>query len=344
MKIKGQNLRLFVDTTKPFASALTCSVNIQPSFVDTTTKDSTGGWQENQLIGNTWTADVEQLVIEKSVLPMVSRTSIEQDVTIGGSTVTVYRAGTPVSVAPGERIDIKAVGVEPVILIKNSSTYSVVGTHSTNEASYTNTGDESQSVFIAAGDTALNIYYVIVDNEGFVGADTINMALEGRSEYVSLRMTYGEQNREGDDDLDILRGTARVTNLQITAQNREAVVVRCTLQGIGSLELCEPSMPDVEFFADEACTLRTNTIIPRGTVYAKLHRSYEDIITSYRGNRNNIEIGNGYDTYLVIVGQQDADSEGQTTPFVEGQVIPVHSSRDETINIDNAYYPSQIIQ
>lgn len=58
--IKGQNLRVMVGG-KCVAYATSCSLEIKGNLEDASTKDSTGGWDEQELTGKSWTVSVDAL-------------------------------------------------------------------------------------------------------------------------------------------------------------------------------------------------------------------------------------------------------------------------------------------
>ena len=64
--IKGQNARLFVKTGsgdfKAFARATSCTVHIANSMEETSTKDDTNDWAENEIVGKAWDATLNNLV------------------------------------------------------------------------------------------------------------------------------------------------------------------------------------------------------------------------------------------------------------------------------------------
>lgn len=61
MNIKGQNLRISVGG-KYIAVAKTCSVHVAQKLEDTSTKDSTGDFDENEVVGLSWDASSDCLV------------------------------------------------------------------------------------------------------------------------------------------------------------------------------------------------------------------------------------------------------------------------------------------
>lgn len=64
--IKGQNLRVMVGTTsggeKCVAMAVNATFHVSAQMEDSSTKDSTGDWQEQEVIGLSWDAQTDSLV------------------------------------------------------------------------------------------------------------------------------------------------------------------------------------------------------------------------------------------------------------------------------------------
>jgi hypothetical protein len=59
--IKGQNLRILVGG-KCIAMATNCTFHISAQLEDSSTKDSTGDWQEQEVTGLSWDASTDSLV------------------------------------------------------------------------------------------------------------------------------------------------------------------------------------------------------------------------------------------------------------------------------------------
>lgn len=64
--IKGQNLRVMVGTAsgdeKCIAMATSCTFHIATQLENSSTKDSEGDWQEQEVVGLSWDAQTESLV------------------------------------------------------------------------------------------------------------------------------------------------------------------------------------------------------------------------------------------------------------------------------------------
>jgi hypothetical protein len=59
--IKGQNMRVLVDG-KCVALSTNTTFHISAELSDTSTKDSTGDWQEQEVVGKSWDAQTDSLV------------------------------------------------------------------------------------------------------------------------------------------------------------------------------------------------------------------------------------------------------------------------------------------
>lgn len=59
-KIKGQNLRIKLDG-KYVAMATSCTLHVSVNLEESSTKDSTNGWQENEITGMSWDISVDSL-------------------------------------------------------------------------------------------------------------------------------------------------------------------------------------------------------------------------------------------------------------------------------------------
>lgn len=62
--IKGQNLRVFIGTPpKCVAASTSCTVHLAADLQDSSTKDSTGDWQQQQVVGFNWDMSVDALIV-----------------------------------------------------------------------------------------------------------------------------------------------------------------------------------------------------------------------------------------------------------------------------------------
>ena len=58
--IKGQNLRVMYGN-KCVAFATSCQLQVTANLEDVSTKDSTGGWDEQEIVGKSWSMSVDAL-------------------------------------------------------------------------------------------------------------------------------------------------------------------------------------------------------------------------------------------------------------------------------------------
>lgn len=108
MAIKGQNLRVFIGG-KCIASATSCSLNINAATESSTTKDSDGNWDENEVTGKSWDVSTESLVtLRDPVSGGDGKTSVDL-IGLIGETVTLtfdQALGTNNRVAQNETIEL----------------------------------------------------------------------------------------------------------------------------------------------------------------------------------------------------------------------------------------------
>ena len=79
----GQNFRAFVgDSAVP--EATNCQVTIQGNLEDATTKDSTGGWNEEQMTSKQWSVQVDDVDASLATLrALVTRFNSDSKTTVG---------------------------------------------------------------------------------------------------------------------------------------------------------------------------------------------------------------------------------------------------------------------
>jgi predicted secreted protein len=88
-KIMGQNFRVFVGGSA-VPEATNCQVTIQGNLEDATTKDSAGGWNEEQMTSKQWSVQVDDVDASLATLRALitrfnsdSKTSVGWDQTAG---------------------------------------------------------------------------------------------------------------------------------------------------------------------------------------------------------------------------------------------------------------------
>ena len=82
-KIMGQNFRAFVGGSA-VPEATNCQVTIQGNLEDATTKDSTGGWNEEQMTSKQWSVQVDDVDASIATLrALITRFNSDSKTTVG---------------------------------------------------------------------------------------------------------------------------------------------------------------------------------------------------------------------------------------------------------------------
>ena len=79
----GQNFRVFVGGSA-VPEATNCQVTIQGNLEDATTKDSTGGWNEEQMTSKQWSVQVDDVDASLATLrTLITRFNSDSKTTVG---------------------------------------------------------------------------------------------------------------------------------------------------------------------------------------------------------------------------------------------------------------------
>ena len=82
-KVMGQNFRAFVGGSA-IPEATNCQVTIQGNLEDATTKDSTGGWNEEQMTSKQWSVQVDDVDASLATLrALITRFNSDSKTTVG---------------------------------------------------------------------------------------------------------------------------------------------------------------------------------------------------------------------------------------------------------------------
>ena len=93
IKIMGQNFRAFVGGNA-VPEATNCQVTIQGNMEDTTTKDSEGAWNEEQMTSKQWSVQVDDVDASLATLrALITRFNSDTKTTVGFNR-TATTAGT----------------------------------------------------------------------------------------------------------------------------------------------------------------------------------------------------------------------------------------------------------
>ena len=229
--IKGQNLRILVDD-KCVAKALSCTVHIAMQVQESSTKDDTGDWSTNEVVGMSWDASCEAEVTNNTEI--VSAT-VATEYSDGGE---CFRTESPIHLSAGDVLNVLVASgprsqapAAAFIVDEDMKKLKTV-----NVLSWTTYAAEADmDVYITSNKPRLQApdiieYFVESDND----AVTTNALHVGQLVYVSFAYTTGVMNRVVNEPL--LHGKAFITDLSINAVNRQNSTASIQLTGHGELE------------------------------------------------------------------------------------------------------------
>ena len=82
-RIMGQNFRVFIDGSA-VPEATNCQITIQGNMEDASTKDSTGGWNEEEMTSKQWSVQVDNVDASLSNLrALITRFNSDSKTTVG---------------------------------------------------------------------------------------------------------------------------------------------------------------------------------------------------------------------------------------------------------------------
>lgn len=94
-KIKGQNFRLLKDGSV-FPEATNCSITLQGNTEDTSTKDTEGMFNQEDVVSNQWSAQVDTIQSETAQLrAIISMFVAAQPIPIGWDQTSTLGSGKP---------------------------------------------------------------------------------------------------------------------------------------------------------------------------------------------------------------------------------------------------------
>lgn len=253
-KIKGQNLRLSVgsrNAEKCIAAAQSCSVHLAAQVGDVTSKDSDGAWTENEILSFSWDASVDALTADNTVAS-IQTPSDSDDLTevplasiegaTGSSAYYIQNGLSSITLRPNETITTQQHVQCPIAILKHlgNSEYEeiVYNDGLLPEMTYTNKTDSDMTIAYAFANAELiedddTIDITITDNDA-VFLDTLKGYMASKTLLnVLFGVTVGTKNRSMDEM--IATGTAYITDINITAANRQNSTYSCQLTGVGEL-------------------------------------------------------------------------------------------------------------
>ena len=226
--IKGQHLRVLIND-KCVAAATSSQINIKLDLADISTKDSESEFAEFEPVGHSWSGQVDALVTDG--IYDEDHVTCDTEVEVSGGGGTYYKATKTFTLKPG--YTIWASGDDIIILLNGTTPLAEPGTSSAN---YTNEGNSDIIVTVATAteDTEVDVYFV--DTLRTSCAALLTAARTGTPVTVKFSLTTGRNNAV--EDTNLLSGTAIITDLTLTAANKEVSTFSAQFTGKG--ELSEP--------------------------------------------------------------------------------------------------------
>lgn len=230
MVIKGQNLRVMVgNPAKCVAAAVSCQVHLVLQLEDTSTKDSTGGWQEQEPVGKSWDGTVDALVTDGIY---DAKTNIRTDNEVSDD---VYESAESFVLQPGQTIWVS--GVSGVNVGMNDNHSSPLAPMLGNTADYTNNSSTAMNIYLLSDTLGAKLDAYITDGERATCAELLTAYFAGTAINIRFSTTTGRNNIVEDEAL--LQGMAYINDLQLTAQNRTSGQFTMSFTGTGELERVE---------------------------------------------------------------------------------------------------------
>lgn len=227
--IKGQNLRLVVND-KCVAGATSCSLHIAATVEDSSTKDDTGDWARNEITGLSWDAQSDAVMLTTEEMP-TERHEVGDVIIDRGYFEVCFL------LHPGEELTevINVTGVEYEMSIMNEYTHEP---YSEGLQNVTTEDIEVMLVYTSETEGAIGDYDVKITNLFGHQLDTLTDCMRTkRPVTVRLDRTRGVLNRETVTQL--LEGKALITDISVTAANRQNTTYSCKLTGTGELEIVD---------------------------------------------------------------------------------------------------------
>ncbi|MBR5879562.1 MAG: hypothetical protein IKY91_08380 [Akkermansia sp.] len=211
------------------AAATSSQINIKLDLADISTKDSESEFAEFEPVGHSWSGQVDALVTDGKYEE--DKVVCDTEIELGGGGGTYYKATKTFTLKPG--YTIQATGDDIIILLNGTTPLTEPGTGAAN---YTNEGNSDITVTIASDteDSEVNVWFT--DGLRTPCAALVTAARNGTPVTVKFSLTTGRNNAV--EDTNLLSGTAIITDLTLTAANKEVSTFSAQFTGKG--ELSEP--------------------------------------------------------------------------------------------------------
>lgn len=229
--IKGQNIRLRLNN-KCIALANSCQLHLAAQTEDSSTKDDTGDWASNEVTGFSWDASVDALVMADNITAI----DTEEETTVAYDSDTDVTVPAYSVIVLGGSIESGEIGEAGIYINNAAVSHAVTDASNDSEVYYINASDEAVTVTLLNAEAlTASYYYVIRDMQEFTTSSIMELMQNKTVIDCEITLTQGEQNREAIDD--ICQGTAIISDVSVTAQNRANSTYTVQLTGTGTLTL-----------------------------------------------------------------------------------------------------------
>ena len=299
--IKGQNLRILLDG-KCVAASTACTMHLSANVEDSSTKDDTGDWAQNEVVGLTWDVSVDALVTigtsKRGVKTLSTSVTLDSE--------TYYTDGVNIQVGKGQTISVSTDAAGDLVIYQSST----IKESGVGYIEWTNSGNSSVNVRVAHETSGTEVIYHVY------GADAVNTPDLEVGDRVTVRFstTKGEQNRV--EDYWTLEGDAIISDISISAGNRQNSTLTVQLTGDGELtqspynvlKSTSPSLPT----EDKTVTGTYEGIISNKTTgyyvgRVKFDGTWYPLVITYVGSTMTAEATVGSSTVSVSVDNTSND-------------------------------------
>lgn len=223
--IKGQNLRIALNG-KCISASQSCTLHVQMTAQDKSTKDSENDWVENEIVGAQWDVSADALVTNGIIDSGTVKCT--QNVATGKNIYPkLYKLNA------GDTITVSTQTSSATIYVLNGST--VLAQATGTGISYTATG--AVNVYIGCSSVLANVTFEIKDSSGVTTANLMSIMNAKTPVTVTFGTTLGNNNRVEDQRL--MSGSAVISDIQIQTPNRQDSTCSVQLTGTGELEFIE---------------------------------------------------------------------------------------------------------
>lgn len=234
--MKGQNLRIMLDN-KVVAGSTSCNFHVAAQVEDCSTKDSTGNWKENEVVGNSWDAQVDSLVVLREDEWTIQDTTPSE---IHISQATYFLYDDWLTIPAHATINITAIGGCYGLALLSSPTTVIAQTQGAgvNHLSHTNDTDSAARVQVAqvSYNNECSISYGFLDPNANYTDGVFGLLTNGTLVAVKFAPMTGDKNRTQDTG-SFYYGNARVMDITLNGNNRQRATYSVKLVGEGSLAI-----------------------------------------------------------------------------------------------------------